>query len=82
MQGKVIRHRCGYPLRVAQCGFVTEDAVVVGYREVAQFSLLLYHCPGCGEELQLWWVAPPALVAAQRVQWQRELATLLGYEEG
>jgi hypothetical protein len=81
-EGKVIRHRCGYPLRIASLGFVGDEAVVVIYREAAHFSLPLYHCPNCGEELRLWWDAPPAVAAAHRRQQQQLLTRLLGPIEG
>jgi len=81
-EGKVIRHRCGYPLRIASLGFVGETAVVVIYREATHFSLPLYHCPRCGEELRLWWDAPPAVAAAHRRQQQQLLTRLLGPIEG
>jgi hypothetical protein len=81
-EGKRIRHRCGYPLRIASRGFVDEEAVVVIYREVGRFSLPLYHCPQCGEPLQLWWLAPPAEAAAHRARRQRLLDELPGSLEG
>ena len=80
--GKIIRHGYGYPLRIGSMGFVGDEAVVVIYREIEQFSLPLYHCPQCGEELQLWWDAPPAEVAVQRQRRQQELARLFGSVEG
>ncbi|HLI08566.1 MAG TPA: hypothetical protein VKV40_18535 [Ktedonobacteraceae bacterium] len=69
--GKRWRHSGGYPLW-AQVGLRLEPleewettgmerCVVVSYRSavVGTSALLLFHCPGCGRPLRLWWSLPP-----------------------
>lgn len=56
--GRLVHHRCGYPLLARVLGrFEWGNAVVVEYRDgrPAVDSMLLYSCPGCGGELKLWW---------------------------
>jgi len=69
---KRMKHACGYPLqayvsllhlpRFGMGGERSEVVVHVQYRalcgEGESPSLPLYHCPGCGACLRLWWEAP------------------------
>ena len=53
-----VRHGCGAPLWVEVLA-VLEEAVVVSFRSAVRGAspLPVYHCPGCGRVLRLWWTA-------------------------
>ena len=51
-----VRHGCGAPLSVEVLA-ILEEAVVVSFRSAVRGAsdLPVYHCPGCGRVLKLWW---------------------------
>jgi hypothetical protein len=53
-----VRHGCGSPLLVEVLA-ILEEAVVVSFRSAVRGAsdLPVYHCPGCGRVLKLWWTA-------------------------
>ena len=57
--GKVVRHRCGYPLSTRLIGAAEwMGQVVVEYRDGGGMGPVVYLCPGCGKPLKLWWPVP------------------------
>ncbi len=53
---KQARHGCGYALWVEAINCVG-DSVIVDHRsaEPGALPLVVWHCPGCGAKLRLWW---------------------------
>jgi hypothetical protein len=60
--GKLVHHRCGYPLWVVVLERFN-GATVVSYRDQSPLGLLVFMCPRCGGALQLWWEVPGQVVA-------------------
>lgn len=67
-EGKLVHHRCGYPLWVRathqfpadwsqRLGVVSssEGDVLVEYRNGSALGIVVFICPDCYEPLQLWW---------------------------
>ena len=54
--GRIVYHRCGYPLWVCALSRL-ERARCVEYRDANNLdhSLVLFHCPRCQKPLELWW---------------------------
>lgn len=48
------RHRCGYQLWAVVLDRLGAH-VVVNFRDGSCDGMVVFLCPGCGGELQLWW---------------------------
>ncbi len=62
--GKVVHHKCGYPL----WSFVMhrfDETTLVNYRDGGSGGFVVFLCPGCGKPLPLWWSVP-----GQKDEWQ------------
>jgi len=60
-QGKLVHHRCGYPLWAVVLERFN-GVTVVNYRDQGPQGLIVFVCPGCGCPLQLWWQVPGQVV--------------------
>ena len=69
--GKLVHHRCGYPLWAVVLERFN-GVTVVNYRDQSPLGLLVFVCPRCAGALQLWWEVPGQVVATDPHMASRE----------